>query len=83
MDISIHVAFAPVASVLEGSPGTDGIQIRRESVREMSNRQLCTDAGGADSEQLPEMILQQERETGPFSLSLSLSLSLFGGLKIF
>ena len=81
MDISIHVAFAPVAGVLEGSPGTDGIQIRRESVREMSNRQLCTDSGGADSEQLPEMILQQEQETGPFFLSLSLSL--FGGLKIF
>ena len=72
MDSSIRVAFAPVAHVLEGNPGMDGIQIRRESVREMSNRQLCTDAGGADSEQLPEMILQQERETGPFSLSLSL-----------
>ena len=56
----MHVVFAPVAHVLEGSPGMDGIRIRRESVREMSTWQLCTDAGGADSEQLPEMIVQQE-----------------------
>ena len=33
MHISTRVAFAPVARVLEGSPGTDGIQMRRQSVR--------------------------------------------------